>query len=470
APAPRLALPGAAPLPGGGRGGVRREAAGAVAGGGAQARRAGARRGAAGGVRLRARLLAELRGGPPASARRRPRRSEPGRVVDVSLAGVGAAARLDVRPRAGRRRRGGEPRLASPVPHQLVFRRADLGAGHRAADPHRGRGRAARQPGDTRLSRGVLRSVVVCAGLSDLADHDHRRGAARHAAGGQRRRGARSGDPALRHRGRQDDTPGGRSAAAGDVPAEWGGLRARGRTRAALDDRGARPGRHDRGGAGGPASDGRAVRFRGSRCRGGGATVSAPAPEPPARLIALDAGDRPAPLDPVEAARRLTAALATEPGAVLLRPSPVAAEIASQLPPDVPLAALLPDLPQLMREIGDRGAVAAALGRLRRGGLAGSAALVVAVLRHLPAVARQAFRGIVPVLLALDRAALGAGALRSIVLSAPLTDLLLAAGHRACLAHVVRFVRRRLGAQAALETLNLGHLLPRLDAWGVAPD
>ena len=73
-------------------------------------------------------------------------------------------------------------------------------------------------------------------------------------------------------------------------------------------------------------------------------------------------------------------------------------------------------------------------------------------------------------LLALDRAALGAGALRSIVLSAPLTDLLLAAGHRACLAHVVRFVRRRLGAQAALETLNLGHLLPRLDAWGVAPD
>src|SRR5262245_20403388 len=33
---------------------------------------------------------------------------------------------------------------------------------------------------------------------------------------------------------------------------------------------------------------------------------------------------------------------------------------------------------------------------------------------------------------------------------------------------VVRFVRRRMGA--ALETLNLGHLLARLDAWGVAPD
>jgi len=198
--------------------------------------------------------------------------------------------------------------------------------------------------------------------------------------------------------------------------------------------------------------------------------VRARPPGPPARLIALDVGDRSAALDPVETALRATAALASEPGVVLLRPSPVAAEIASRLPPDVPRAALLPDLPQLMREVGDRGAAAAALGRLRRGGLAASAALIVTVLRHLPAVARQDFRGIVPVLLALDHAALGAGALRSIVLSAPLTDLMMAAGHRTGLAHVVRFIRRRLGAQAALETLNLGHLLPRLDAWGVAPD
>src|SRR5262249_12703518 len=36
--------------------------------------------------------------------------------------------------------------------------------------------------------------------------------------------------------------------------------------------------------------------------------------------------------------------------------------------------------------------------------------------------------------------------------------------------HVVQFVRRSIGVEAGLETLNLGHLLTRLAAWKIAPD
>lgn len=189
--------------------------------------------------------------------------------------------------------------------------------------------------------------------------------------------------------------------------------------------------------------------------------MSAPSSVPPARFIALGPSDR---------GEQLASALASEPGVVLLRPSPATAAIVAQLPAGVALAAVVPDLPQLAREVGEQGAVRAALARFRRGGLASSVALAVTVLRHLRDVARQDFRGIVPVMMALDRAGLGVGSLQAVVLAAPLTDLLLAAGHGACLAHVTDFVRRRMGAQSGLETLNLGHLLPRLADWGVAPD
>ena len=155
---------------------------------------------------------------------------------------------------------------------------------------------------------------------------------------------------------------------------------------------------------------------------------------------------------------------------MLVRPSPATPAILAQLPAGVPLAAVVPDLPQLAREVGEQGAVRAALARLRRGGVGNSLALAVTVLRHLRDVARQDFRGIVPVMMALDRAGLGVGRLQSVVLAAPLTDLLLAAGHGECLAHVATFVRRRMRAQSGLETLNLGHLLPRLANWGVTPD
>ena len=198
--------------------------------------------------------------------------------------------------------------------------------------------------------------------------------------------------------------------------------------------------------------------------------MSPPRSGPPALLVSLESTDTGRSLEPRDALARASAALGGVPGVALVRPSTASREVLERMPPGVSLAAVLPDMARLAREVADRGAITAALGRLRRGGLGSSLRLADTVLRNFPAVARQDFRGIVLVLMALDRAGLGAAALQAVVLAAPLTDLLLAAGHGACLAHVVRFVRRRMGAQAGLETLNLGHLLPRLDAWGVAPD
>ncbi|HJQ83774.1 MAG TPA: hypothetical protein VKA21_06855, partial [Candidatus Binatia bacterium] len=85
-------------------------------------------------------------------------------------------------------------------------------------------------------------------------------------------------------------------------------------------------------------------------------------------------------------------------------------------------------------------------------------------------IARGEFAGLLPLLLELERAALGRRPLGAVVLAAPLTDLLLAADNADFFRRHVRFVRRRFRAAAGFETSNLGHLLPRLAAWGVVPD
>src|SRR5262249_338921 len=273
------------------------------------------------------------------------------------------------------------------------------------------------------------------------------------------------------YRCRPDDAARGRSAPAGVVLVQRGGVRARGRARPALGNGRPGPGHYGCGGAG------RATHHRGAllvrrvgRRHRRGAGVSIRRPGAPPLLVSPDSPDGRPSLDARDALERARAALGGAAGVVLVRPATASRDVLERLPPGASLAAVLPDMPQLVREVADRGAINAALRRLRRGGLGASLQLADTVLRNLLAVARQDFRGIVPVLIALDRARLGAAALQVVVLAAPLTDLLMAAGHRTGLAHVVRFIRGRLGAQAALETLNLGHLLPRLDAWGVAPD
>jgi hypothetical protein len=90
-------------------------------------------------------------------------------------------------------------------------------------------------------------------------------------------------------------------------------------------------------------------------------------------------------------------------------------------------------------------------------------------LGHVRDVVRQEFRGIVPVLIDLERARAGRARPEAVALAAPLTDLLLAAANADCLAHVVAFLRRS-GMRAGFETQNLGHLLPRLASWNVEPD
>jgi len=191
---------------------------------------------------------------------------------------------------------------------------------------------------------------------------------------------------------------------------------------------------------------------------------------PVSRLVALDGSGAAQQLEPRAAARLVTAALADEPGGVLVRPSPRVQAILSELPPGLPVVGVLPDIPQLVRDVADEGTARAAFRRLRRRSLVAWLRLALTGLRHLPAVARHDFRGIVPVLIELERARLGAAPPHAVALAAPLTDLLLAAGHVGCLTHVVRFLRKRVRTQAGFETLNLGHLLPRLAAWGVSPD
>jgi hypothetical protein len=190
----------------------------------------------------------------------------------------------------------------------------------------------------------------------------------------------------------------------------------------------------------------------------------------PTRLVAVDGGGASDAIEPATAAQLVARAIAAEPGAVLLRPSPRARAILAQLPLHVPVVAVLPDMPQLLRDGAERGMLRAALARIAAGGIGAWSRLAVTGLRHLRGVARQDLSGILPVLIELERAGLGATRLHGVALAAPLTDLLLAAGHADCLAHLVAFLRRQVGTRAGFETLNLGHLLPRLAAWAVAPD
>jgi hypothetical protein len=175
-------------------------------------------------------------------------------------------------------------------------------------------------------------------------------------------------------------------------------------------------------------------------------------------------------LEPSAAARRLAAVLAPESDAVLLRPSARTLAILAGLSQPVSVVAVLPDMAQLLRDAAERGAARAVLGRVAAGGVGAWLRLVATGVRHVRGLASQDLRGIVPVLIELERGGLRPGTLQAVALAAPLTDLLLAAGHRECLAHVVAFLRRQVGTRAGFETANLGHLLPRLAAWGVEPD
>ena len=174
--------------------------------------------------------------------------------------------------------------------------------------------------------------------------------------------------------------------------------------------------------------------------------------------------------DPETLAVGLSKALAAGAEGVLVSPcQPLRAALA-ELKQSVPIYALLPNVPEYVRDSSDLGLVGAAMKRVRRAGPVTLAQLGFTGMSHALAVLRSDFTGMVPLLLELEAAALGAKDLRAVVLAAPLTDLALAGRHRKFFEHYAQFVRGRFGAAAGFETHNLGHLLARLREWGIAPD
>jgi len=166
----------------------------------------------------------------------------------------------------------------------------------------------------------------------------------------------------------------------------------------------------------------------------------------------------------------LSKALAAGAEGVLVSPSQPLRAALAELRQPVPIYALLPNVPEYVRDSSDLGLVGAAMKRVRRAGPITLAHLGMTGLTHALAVLRSDFTGMVPLLLELEAATLAARDLRAVLLAAPLTDLALAGRHRAFFEHFGPFVRRRFGAAAGFETHNLGHLLGRLREWGITPD
>jgi hypothetical protein len=165
----------------------------------------------------------------------------------------------------------------------------------------------------------------------------------------------------------------------------------------------------------------------------------------------------------------ISKALSAGAQGMLVSPSQPLRAALAELKQKVPIYALLPNVPEYVRDSSDLGLVGAALKRVKRASPLTLARLGLTGLTHAFAVLRSDFSGMVPLLLELEAAALGASDLRAVVLAAPLTDLALAGRHRAFFEHYCAFVRGRFGA-AGFETHNLGHLLPRLREWDVRPD
>jgi hypothetical protein len=165
----------------------------------------------------------------------------------------------------------------------------------------------------------------------------------------------------------------------------------------------------------------------------------------------------------------ISKALAAGAEGVLASPSQPLRAALAELKQPVPIFALLPNVPEYVRDSSDLGLVGAALKRVRRASPLTMTRLGWTGFTHALAVLKSDFTGMVPLLLELEAAALGATDLRAVVLAAPLTDLALAGRHRAFFIHYCTFVRGRFGA-AGFETHNLGHLLQRLREWEVQPD
>src|SRR5262249_22457589 len=154
---------------------------------------------------------------------------------------------------------------------------------------------------------------------------------------------------------------------------------------------------------------------------------------------------------------------------LLVAPSPAARDALRALGAPAPVYAHVPNLPQYVRDAAALGLVGTALKRVRGAPPLTLARLGLTGVAHASGVLSGDFSALVPLLIELECASLGARRLEGVVLAATLTDLALAGGHRHMFRHVVDFIRGRFGARAGFETHNLGHLLDRLEAWNVTP-
>ncbi len=155
---------------------------------------------------------------------------------------------------------------------------------------------------------------------------------------------------------------------------------------------------------------------------------------------------------------------------VLASPSRVLSEALSELRHSVPLYALLPNVPEYVRDSSEHGLAGTAMKRVARAGLGARLRLTWTGLTRARGVLRSDFAALVPLLLELESARFEPRELRGVVLAAPITDLALAGKHRAFFEQTVRFVHRRFRSSVAFQTHNLGHLLAALGEWGVRPD
>lgn len=174
--------------------------------------------------------------------------------------------------------------------------------------------------------------------------------------------------------------------------------------------------------------------------------------------------------DPAALAAQFARALDAGADGVLAAPTPATRVALGAAGRPVPTWALLPNVPAYVRDSSEAGLVGAAIKRVKGAGPATLVRVGLTGVEHALGVVGGDFASMVPLLLELESAALGARHLRGVVIAAPITDVALAGRNRRFFAHLTAFIRRRFGAQAGFETHNLGHLLASLRTWGIEPD
>lgn len=174
--------------------------------------------------------------------------------------------------------------------------------------------------------------------------------------------------------------------------------------------------------------------------------------------------------DPALLAQQFVRALDAGADGILASPSPVTRAALSAAGRPIPTWALLPNVPAYVRDMSEAGLVGAALKRVKGAGLGTLARVGLTGMSHALGVVRGDFASMVPLLLELEAAALGAPRLEGVIIAAPITDVALAGRNRLFFAHLTAFIRTRFAGKAGFETHNLGHLLMRLREWGIEPD